>query len=153
MFMTNIPRRKIYEEMLVFEDGMIDLQILTYNEDNFKRFENNFNTKSLPEIKKAYNAIKALMVLFLQNKKFESEEEYNTELQRLINNMEEVNETIMLDANIRSKMKKQIAKLDLELERFDKVNSVEDSIYLFEELDILNSIIPKFLEIRRDHMK
>jgi len=30
--MTNIPRRKIYERLLDFEDGLIDMEILISNE-------------------------------------------------------------------------------------------------------------------------
>ncbi len=58
--MTNIPRRKIYETMLEFEDALIDMQIMLYSQSNFEKFNQKFNEFSIKEIKRTYKEVKAL---------------------------------------------------------------------------------------------
>lgn len=153
MFMTNIPRRKIYEQMLIFEDGMIDMQIIIFNEENFRNFSERFNTESLPKIKSSYIEVKALIVMFLENRKYEKEEDFQKDLHKFINDEEKINEILMENPNIAATLKKSISKLDLELKRFKKVNDLDEAKFLYQELDKFNDIIPRFLELRRDFMK
>ena len=68
--MPNIPRRKIYETMLVFEDGMIEMQIMLQNKDNYKKFSKPFHDNGYPKIRKSYYEIKALLIMFLENRKY-----------------------------------------------------------------------------------
>ena len=79
--MPNIPRRKIYEIMLEYEDGMIEMQILLYNRDNFKKFRESFYDEGFPKIRISYKKIKALwMIMFLENRKYTSQEEFEKRL-------------------------------------------------------------------------
>jgi len=68
MFMPNIPRRKIYETMLEFEDGLIELQILILSKINFEKYKDKY-LKTYPIIKENYYKILALFIMFLENKK------------------------------------------------------------------------------------
>ena len=92
--MTNIPRRKIYEVMLVFEDGLIEMNILILNQENFAKFLEKFHNESYPKIIKSYHQIIALFIMFLENKKYEKEIDFTSHLNYLILNKKEVDENL-----------------------------------------------------------
>jgi len=153
MFMTNIPRRKIYEEMLVYEDVMISMQILNYNKENFNKFESKFHKKDIPTLKEAYKNLKALIIMFLENKKFPLGEEFDVEFNKLLADEIKINLLIKNNKNIKEDVKKTLHLIDTKIMKINEIKSLEESRKVYETLDKFNSAIPKLLEIRRDHMK
>lgn len=150
--MTNIPRRKIYETMLEFEDALIEMQILLFSQENYDKFKDKFNDKTYPEIKRTYFEIKALLVMFLENKHFEKEEDFRGELKYFIKNQKEVEAILKKDKNLKPQFKELYRKIEIELEN-GKVESLEEGKEFFAKLDDFNDQIPKILTIRRDRMK
>ena len=151
--MTNIPRRKIYETMLIFEDGLIDMQILILNEENFTLYIEKFNNESYPKIIKSYHEIKALFVMFLENKQYPLGEDFEHHLNYLLKNKKEVDEKIKKDKNLQNDFKNLCNKIEDEFEKNKSIKTLKFAIELFKILDELNSQIPKILTIRRDKMK
>lgn len=153
MFMTNIPRRKIYETMLIFEDGLIEMQILNLSEENFNLYKEKFHEKSYPKIIKSYHEIIALLVMFLENKKYEKEEDFKSHLNYLILNKKEVDENIKKDKNLQKEFKLLCKEIENIFENNKSISSLTKSKEIFVFLDKFNSQIPKILTIRRDHMR
>lgn len=153
MFMTNIPRRKIYETMLIFEDGLIEMHILNLNEENFKLYLEKFHGNAYPKIIKSYHEIIALLIMFLENKKYEKEHDFNSHLNYLIQNKKEVDENIKKDKNLQKEFKLLCKEIEKIFEDNTKISSLEKSKEIFVSLDKFNSQIPKILTIRRDHMR
>ena len=148
MFMTNIPRRKIYEEMLIYEDGLIEIEILISTkkkiEDNIEFLDNIFN-----QIEKSYFKIKALFILFLENKKFETDEELNKELEKLVSQNLKINEILFENKNLNNDFKNSIKEIDKLFENKKNENDLKE---IFKKLDKFNHLIPDLLTIRRDKM-
>lgn len=153
MFMTNIPRRKIYEVMLVYEDGLIDMQILIFSEMNFNKFHKNFNTSTFPKIKEAYREIKILIHMFLENKKHPLGEKFEIEIKEMLEKEAEVTKGLLADKNIPKILKDAIKTIDQKIVPKKEVKSLEDAQNVYDVLDKFNDEIPRFLETRRDHMK
>ncbi len=152
-FMTNIPRRKIYETMLEFEDGLIEMQILTFNEKNFNNFLGKFNEFTLSNIKRTYREIKALLLMFLENRKYELGEDFEKDLKSLVENEVKINEEILNNQNFPKNFKKVLSEIDKTFESLKVVESFDETKKVFAILDEFNSHVPKLLEIRRDEMK
>lgn len=148
MFMTNIPRRKIYEEMLIYEDGLIEIEILISTkkkiEDNIEFLDNIFN-----QIEKSYFKIKALFILFLENKKFETDEKLNKELEKLVSQNLKINEILFENKNLNNDFKNSIKEIDKLFENKKNENDLKE---IFKKLDKFNHLIPDLLTIRRDKM-
>jgi len=152
MFIPNIPRRKIYETMLELEDILLDMNILLYNQDNFNKLKSNFNQK-IPNMKHLYNQINSLLILFLENKQYQKEEDYQKDLDYFMQNLKETNQLIKKDKNLKKEFKAIIEHLNKELLNLKEVTNFENTKILFKDLDIYNTLIPKTLELRRDKMK
>ena len=152
MFMTNIPRRKIYEKMLEYEDIILEMHILLLNQTNFEKYKEKI-TKRIPELKEIYKEIKILFILFLENKKFEKENDFFNEIKILKTNIQEIENKINNNQNIHKKAKETIKELNQELEKTNQIKDYNNTKELFKLLDKFNSGIPKLLEIRRDKMK
>lgn len=153
VIMTNIPRRKIYEKMLIFEDAMIEMNIMLYNKDNFKKFSAPFNEEAYQKMKYAYKEIKALLVMFLENKKFTTEEEFEVELEKLAKQEKKVNKIIYENLNFPSGFKWILKRVNYEMKKFKTIPNYFWGKILYKEFDKFNHYIPKLLEMRRDHMK
>ena len=153
MFMPNIPRRKIYEVMLEFEDGMIEMQILLYNRDNFEKFRESFYDEGYPKIRTSYKKIKVLMIMFLENRKYTSHEEFEKDLNHLKRNDENVKKHLWKSKNLPLKFKFLVLRIDYLMRKYPKINSLFIARILYRNFDKFNSQVPKILEIRRDHMK
>ncbi len=151
--MQNIPRRKIYETMLEYEEVMIELQILLYSEENFNKFIENVNKYSLKELKRTYIQIKALLVLFFENKKYESQDEYIQELEELSNSENKAREYIVSNKNLPKSFIEIILLLEKKMRKFETLQTIDEGREYYEILDQFNHFIPKILEIRRDEMK
>ena len=151
--MQNIPRRKIYETMLEYEEVMIELQILMYSQENFEKFKEKVNSTSLTEIKRTFVEIKALLVLFFKNKKFENQEDYDTELTSLIEDENNSREYIRTNKNLPKIFIDILLLVEKKMRKFETLNSLEEAGEYYEALDKFNHYIPKILEIRRDEMK
>ena len=153
IFMTNIPRRKIYETMLEYEDGLIEMQILTFSEENFKKYSKKFNQEKFNQIKKAYIETKALLVMFLENNKYETNEDFDKKLHELITNNSKVNDYLEKSKSLNQHFKKIINIMDNKIMPMKGVSSVEETNKTYEDLINFNDHIPKILEIRRNEMK
>ena len=151
--MPNIPRRKIYETMLQYEDGMIEMNVLIYNKYNFEKFLESFLNQGYPKIRVSYREIKALLIMFLEHRKYSTEEEFQRDLNHLKNNDDEVNKHIWKSKNLRFFFKLQIRFIDKMLNRNRKISDFKSAKKLYSLLDKFNSEIPKILELRRDFMK
>ncbi len=151
--MTNIPRRKIYETMLEFEDALIDMQIMLYSQSNFEKFNQKFNEFSIKEIKRTYKEVKALLVLFIENKKFDSNEEYEKELNNLIENEVKTLEMLIKNESLFKEFRDLLPNLEKKVRKFEKVNTYDEAKEYYSYLDEFNHIIPKILEISREKIK
>lgn len=135
--------------MLIFEEGMMDLQIVVYNEESFKKFEKRFNEDGMKKIKKSYINIKALIVMFIENKKFEKENEFEISLKKHVENERFVNTFINDNQTINFHLKRTIYAIDKNFLKKEKIESYEEAKIVFKKLDKFNHLIPKMLEIRR----
>mgnify|MGYP006879606767 CR=1 FL=1 len=151
--MQNIPRRKIYETMLEYEEVMIELQILLYSEENFQKYIGKVNSDSLKELRRTYTQIKALLVLFFENKKFEQEEDYEQELTSLIEDESKSREYIIKNNNLPKAFIDTILTLEKKIKKFQTLKTIDEAKEFYEVLDTFNHYIPKILEIRRDMMR
>lgn len=152
MLMTNIPRRKIYETMLEYEEAVLEIQILIQSDENFKKYYDIYGS-SIIKAKEEYKNIKALLVLFFENKQFEKEEDFENSLKYYLKEEKEVNDYLKKRKGIRKSFRKVIEKLDCMFTENNEIRSLEDGKKMFRNLDEFNSEIPKILEIRRDKMK
>ncbi len=152
MFMQNIPRRKIYETMLEYEDGLIEMQILFLNEINFANFKNKFNTETILKIRDKYKEIKCLFVMFLENKKHIDAEEFKNDLKYHLENEIEVKNIIKKDKNIPKRFYELCLELDNIFENTKSIDNIDEAKNIFEKLDEFNTIIPEMLVMRRDDM-
>ena len=151
--MQNIPRRKIYETMLEYEEVMIELQILLYSEENFQKLIEKINTTGLKELERTFVSIKALLVLFFENKKYETQEEYNTELLELIKDENKSREYLVSNKNLPKIFIDTLLLLERKMRKYQTIDSLDEGKQYYEILDKFNHYIPKILEIRRDEMK
>ena len=99
MFMSNIPRRRIYEVMLEYEDGIIEMQILIYSEENFEKYKEKF-VQTYERIKEAYLEILGLFVMFLENRKYPIGDDMMNDLKVMLKNMTEVKNRIYKNKNL-----------------------------------------------------
>lgn len=150
--MINIPRRKIYEKMLEFEDILMDMQILLLNEKNFEERIDKFE-KKIPEIIDIYKEIKVLIILFLENKKFEKPQDFQKTIDEMKNQIKTIDEKIQQNKNITQSFLTNLKVLNEKLKQNFKIRTIQEGKILFEDLDEFNSHIPLLLEIRRDKMK
>ncbi|MDA3856145.1 MAG: hypothetical protein PF569_07855 [Candidatus Woesearchaeota archaeon] len=152
MFMINIPRRKIYETMLVYEEHLLEIQILIKNEKNFTNYQKEFE-ESYIDLIKAYKRIKALFILFFENKKYETEDEFEADVIYYIKEEKETNKLLKENKNLTKNYLKLQKTLDETFENETKVENIKQGEELFIYLDKFNSYIPVLLEIRRDFMR
>ncbi len=152
-FMLNIPRRKIYETMLVFEDGMIEMNILLYNKNNFEKFLKTFNAEGYKNIRKGYFETKALLVMFLENRKYNNENEFHDDLLKLVRDQKMNNAHLMKNKNLTMGFKWTIKKIDFEFSKVRRIKTMFVAKRLYKDFDKFNDYVPKILEIRRDFMK
>jgi hypothetical protein len=153
VIMINIPRRKIYEAMLIFEDGMIEMNILLYSKENFEKFLKPFNQKGFKNIRKGYFESKALLVMFLENRKYNNENEFQNDLLKLVKSNKITNKHLMKNKNLPLGFKWTIKKVDFELEKVKRLKTMFVAKRLYKDFDKYNDYVPKILEIRRDFMK
>lgn len=153
MFMINIPRRKIYETMLIFEDGLIDMHVLIFNQENFDKYLDKFNLKDYPKIIKSYHEIIALLIMFLENRQFEKKEEFDTHLNYILTNKKEIDEDIKKDKNLQKEFKALCKEIEKIFEENKNITDLKMAKEFFVLLDKFNTQIPLILTIRRDKMK
>lgn len=151
--MSNIPRRKIYETMLEFEDALLGIEILTYSQEQYDSYSSKFIEENLPKMQKTFKEIKALLMMFFENEKFADEDEFNKKLKEHLTNLEEVEEFLQENKYLPQKFKTTLPILKHKIEDVDKlVENFEKTKEHFELLDTFNHYIPKILELRRDEM-
>jgi len=153
MFMPNIPRRKIYETLLEYEDTLIEMQIMLHTEENFKKFSEQFNQEGIKKLRESYRKIKGLLIMFLNNKKFSTKEKFEKELNQLLTEEKKSNWKIFKNRNFPVKFKYLSYKLDNIFKNTTKIDSHKHGKELFKIFDAFNHFIPKILELRRDKMK
>jgi hypothetical protein len=153
VYFSNIPRRKIYEEMLNFEDGLMELEILQYNQTNFEKFKDEYNKNSLEKMQNSFINIKALLIMFLENRKHQSEKEYNQDLQELIDNQKETNKHLRKNKTFSIKQKYLFAKLDYIFKKHEIMKDLKHAKSSYKTFVKYNDELPKILEIRRDNLK
>ncbi len=151
--MENIPRRKIYEKMLEYEDILIDMQILLLNEDNFLNYKEKFNEGPYKLLFPIIQELKSLLILFLENKKYETREEYNKELEIYATNSNLTQNKLIGNPNLTDNFKNLLEDMEKNILIDKEISSIEDGKKIFTYLDKFNSYIPKLLELRRDNMK
>lgn len=152
MLMINIPRRKIYETMLEYEDALLDIQILILNADNFKQYHNLYKN-SIQKTAVEYKNIKSLLILFFENKQFQIQKEFEDELDYYMKNEGIVNESLQKQKNIPKAFKQVVLRLDKVFEEIQSIDTFEIGKEIFPDLDLFNSYIPKILEIRRERIQ
>lgn len=148
MIMTNIPRRKIYELMLQFEEFVLEIQILLFDKNNFDKYKDKYGN-SLESAYKKYKEIKALLVMFYDNEKFENENDFQAKFSYYMTNEKDVNLYLKKEKRFPSDAKKLILQLDKESKENQKIAHINHGTKLFASLDEFNSLIPKLLEMRR----
>jgi hypothetical protein len=153
IYFSNIPRRKIYEEMLDFEDGLMELEILQYNQENLEKFKDEYNKKSIEKMRNSFVNIKALMLMFLENRKYQTEQEYKTNLKELTDNQIDTNKYLRKNKNFTIKQKYLFAKLDYVFDKHEVVKDLKHAKSSYKLFIKFNNEIPKVLEIRRDSMR
>jgi hypothetical protein len=153
IYFSNIPRRKIYEEMLDFEDGLMELEILQYSQENLEKFKDEYNKKSIEKMRNSFVNIKALMLMFLENRKYQTEQEYKTSLEELTDNQISTNKYLRKNKNFTIKQKYLFAKLDYIFNKHEVVKDLKHAKSSYKLFIKFNDEIPKLLEIRRDNMK
>lgn len=151
MLVTNIPRRKIYESLLEYEEKLLELQILLHSENNFKKYFDEYKD-SLKYAKQKYKEIKALLIMFFENKTFSDNNEFTEEMLYYIVNEDEVNNFIKKNKNLDKEFKKLVLDLD-KIFKDTYIKTLQKGKEIFAVLDNFNSKIPKILEMRRDQMK
>lgn len=151
--MSNIPRRKIYETMLEFEDALLGIEILTYSQKQYDSYSSRFIEENLPKMQKTFKEIKALLMMFFENEKFANEDEFNKKLQEHLSQLEDVESFLQENSYLPQKFKMTLPILKNKLEDHQKiVENFEKTKDNFELLDTFNHYIPKILELRRDEM-
>jgi hypothetical protein len=153
IYMPNIPRRKIYETMLQYEDGMIEMNILIFNKDNFDKFISSFLDQGYPKIRISYREIKALLVMFLEHRKYSNEAEFKKDLTHLKNHDQEVRTQLRKNKNLSWKFKYLIFQIDRLLSKNHDIANLNLAKKMYSKFDRFNDEIPRILELRRDHMK
>ena len=153
IYFSNIPRRKMYEEMLDFEDGLMELEILQYNEENFVKFKEVYNEKSFKKMSSSFVNIKAVLIMFLENRKYKTEAEHKKDIKVLIDNQKNTNTHIRKNKNITIKQKYLFAKLNYIFDKHDMVKDVKHAKSAYKSFVKFNDEIPKILELRRDQMR
>lgn len=153
MFMINIPRRKIYETMLEFEDGLIEMQILLMNEKNFDKFYKDFFEFAYPKIKDSYIEIKALLIMFLENRKYPQGDAFSKDLKKMKGDEKLVNELIANNKNFKKDFVSVCKEIDNIFDSLKELKNIEEGKNVFNKLDAFNSEIPNILTIRRDNLK
>ncbi len=153
MFMTNIPRRKIYETMLIYEDAMIDMQILLLSEENFEKFIKKFNKKSIPQLKSSFKEVKALLLMFLENRKYPLGKDFESDLKLILKDEKKCDRELLNNKNFPEKFKYVMEETNKTLEELKEIRNYKEAISIFETLDAFNSHVPKILEIRRDEIR
>ena len=151
-FMTNIPRRKIYETMLVFEDAMLEMNILLYNQKSFDEFKDKFNNDAINKLKSSFIEIKALILMFIENRKYLDSNEFELDIKKLIEDKELIS-NLLNNPNLTDKLKKAIVNVEKNILNVEKIEDFDKTKEYFKILDEFNSNIPKLLEQRRDEMK
>ena len=139
--------------MLEYEDCLIDMQILNYNEENFKEFEKKFNSKTYPKLKKTYLEILALFLMFLENRKYADSKDFERDLKQIQGNKVYLDKELKNNKNIPKKFLKSCKDIEEFFEKNKKVETFEISKEFFKDLDVFNTQIPDILTLRRDHMK
>lgn len=150
--MTNIPRRKIYETMLVFEDAMLEMNILLYNQKSFDEFKDKFNNNAINKLKSSFIEIKALILMFIENRKYLDSNEFELDIKKLIEDKELIS-NLLNNPNLTDKLKKAIVNVEKNILNVEKIEDFNKTKEYFKILDEFNSNIPKLLEQRRDEMK
>lgn len=152
--MINIPRRKIYETMLEFEDALLGIEVLTYSEDHFKKFRLSFVEKSLPKLETTFEEIKALLVMFFENEKFNSKEAFQKKLDEHLKKEEETKNLLLNNKHLPESFKETIPKIEKKIKDPNVlVKDFSTTKENFELLDKFNHFIPKILELRRDEIQ
>lgn len=151
MFMQNIPRRKIYEHMLIYEENILELQILIRNEESFEKFYQTYKN-SYDKAKKEFYNIMSLLVLFFENKKYIDTEEFEGALKFHVENPLDTIKSIKTNKNL-TKQQINIIKDLFYLKIPKEIETLKVAKEIFKYFDEFNHIIPKILELRRDEMK
>jgi type II secretory pathway component PulF len=147
--MVNIPRRKIYETMLEYEDALLELQILIYSEKHYQEYKTKYNQNTLSRLQETYIEIKALLQLFIEHKTYESNEDFETELKELCKDTKALTQYLQQQKVLPKKFLEILPILDAKLE-VTELPSYEKTKDLFADLDVFNSYIPKILEYKRN---
>ncbi len=151
--MTNIPRRRIYETMLEYEDAMLELNIVLYHEENFQKYKKSFEEEKIPQLKEAFREVKALFFLFLEHRMFETKEELDYAIKKLLEEENNVDDYLLRNENLSKDFKSNMKDVEKVLKELKSLTTFEQTQKEFEVFDRFNSQVPKALELRRDHMK
>lgn len=151
MFMPNIPRRKIYENLLKYEDSILEIRILILNEMNFEKYKDKY-ADVIDKLIISYEKINALLIIFLENKKYETEEAFDADINYYIKEKKEMYQILLKNKNFTNEFKKNIEYLNKEFNEYTNI-SYDFLKDISERLDLYNSNIPEILTLRRDQMK
>lgn len=152
MLVANIPRRKIYEKLLEYEEHVLEIQILARDKESFKKFHDKY-PDTLKKAKQRYKEIKVLLVMFFEKLKPETEEEYTDLLSYYLINESEVDEILKKKRRLGSDFKKLLKSIDKIMKKYKNIDSYYDAKLIFEKLDEFNSQIPIILETKKEEIQ
>ena len=152
MFVANIPRRRIYEKLLEYEEYVLEIQILARDKKSFELHHEKY-PESLQKVKQKYKEIKALLVMFFEQMKPETEEDYDNLLTYYLVNENEANSLLKNKKKLNNDFKKMIREIDEMFEKTSSINSHSTAKEIFEKLDMFNTEIPLILETKKEEIK
>jgi hypothetical protein len=152
MFVANIPRRKIYEKLLEYEEHVLEIQVIARDEKSFDLFHEKYE-ESLPRIKEKYKEIKALLAMFFEQIRPETEQEYADNLKYYLENESETNSILKNKKRMKNDFKILVKEIDKMLEEHKTIKSHADAKYIFGILDAFNTEIPLILETKKEEIK
>jgi len=152
MFMTNIPRRKIYEIMLELEEHILELQILIRSQENFNKFKTQYKD-TYNNLADKYKKIVSLFILFFENKEYGREEDFQKDLNYYFKEEKLRIQIIKKSKNLSKDFKHTCEILDEKFKQKKTLETIDEGVQLFSYIDKFNSAIPSILELRRDEIK
>lgn len=144
MFVANIPRRKIYETLLEFEEIILHIQFFVFKEEEFKE---NFQIKYLEKLEERYNFLKILIFMFFENKKYDSEDNFNLDFDMFFKKIDFIELKIYENKLLSKNFKSLIKNLNQLFENFfENKTSFMILNQIYSNCDFFNKEVVKILE-------
>lgn len=147
--MTNVPRRRIYEAMLKYEEYLIEITVLARNEQSFNQHIHLYKG-SYQNLCAVYKTIKALLILFLENRQYESTSSTcDEDIAYYVKNEPETDKILHSTKYIPKEFKTLFEETDDLVKNQKSIETYEQAGTAYVTFDAFNHIIPRLLELRR----